>query len=119
MDHLPTDILDRIQAAYYQLTTAERRVADFVLMHHGQVQLTTVCGITSLAGHLDSPSLGFGGEVDAQAAAVGQKIDGEVGVEDAVKIFDGTTDKPEEDIILARGQSFHNSLSFLFGIGSL
>ena len=50
MDHLPTDILDRIQAAYYQLTTAERRVADFVLMHHGQVQLMSITQLAEECG---------------------------------------------------------------------
>ena len=38
MDEQNMDILERIRASYYQLTTAERRVADFVLVQYAQVQ---------------------------------------------------------------------------------
>lgn len=36
------NILERIHASYYQLSTAERKVADFVLSQHSQVQFMSI-----------------------------------------------------------------------------
>ena len=42
MDEQNIDILERIRASYYQLTTSERRVADFVLVQYAQVQFMSI-----------------------------------------------------------------------------
>ena len=42
MDQENLDILERIHAFYYQLTAAERKVADFVLSQHDQVQYMSI-----------------------------------------------------------------------------
>ena len=42
MNEQNMDILERIRASYYQLTTAERRVADYVLAQHSQVQFMSI-----------------------------------------------------------------------------
>ena len=36
------NILDRIHASYYQLSAAERKVADYVLSQHAQVQFMSI-----------------------------------------------------------------------------
>ena len=46
------NILDRIHGAYYQLTAAERKVADYVLQQYEQVQFMS---ITQLAENAASP----------------------------------------------------------------
>ena len=42
MDEQNMNILDRIHASYYQLTAAERRVADYVITQYRQVQFISV-----------------------------------------------------------------------------
>ena len=44
------DILERIHNAYYQLTTAERKVADFVLANHSQVQFMSITQLADECG---------------------------------------------------------------------
>ena len=44
------NILERIHAAYYQLTTAERKVADFVLTQHDQVQFMSISQLAEECG---------------------------------------------------------------------
>jgi len=44
------NILERIHAAYYQLTTAERKVADFVLAQHEQVQFMSISQLAEECG---------------------------------------------------------------------
>ena len=50
MDEQNTDILERIHASYYQLTTAERKVADFVLAQHDQVQFMSITQLADECG---------------------------------------------------------------------
>ena len=50
MEEQNMDILERIHASYYQLTATERKVADFVLAQHAQVQFMS---ITQLADECD------------------------------------------------------------------
>ena len=50
MNEQNMDILERIHASYYQLTAAERKVADFVLAQYTQVQFMS---ITQLADECD------------------------------------------------------------------
>ena len=50
MDEQNMDILERIRASYYQLTTAERRVADFVLSQHSQVQFMSITQLADECG---------------------------------------------------------------------
>lgn len=50
MDDQSLDILERIRAAYYQLTTAERRVADYVLAQHSQVQFMSITQLADECG---------------------------------------------------------------------
>ena len=50
MDDQNTSILERIHAAYYQLTAAERKVADFVLAQHDQVQFMSITQLADECG---------------------------------------------------------------------
>ena len=50
MDEQNMDILERIRASYYQLTAAERRVADFVLAQHSQVQFMSITQLADECG---------------------------------------------------------------------
>ena len=54
MDEQNLDILERIHAAYYQLTTAERKVADYVLAQHHQVQLMSITQLADECGTADA-----------------------------------------------------------------
>ena len=50
MDEQNMDILERIHASYYQLTATERRVADFVLAQHAQVQFMSITQLADECG---------------------------------------------------------------------
>jgi len=50
MDEQNMDILERIHASYYQLTAAERKVADFVLAQHHQVQFMSITQLADECG---------------------------------------------------------------------
>ena len=50
MDEQNMDILERIHASYYQLTAAERKVADFVLAQHTQVQFMSITQLAEECG---------------------------------------------------------------------
>jgi DNA-binding MurR/RpiR family transcriptional regulator len=50
MEELNIDILERIHAAYFQLTAAERRVADYVFAQHEQVQLMSITQLAEECG---------------------------------------------------------------------
>ena len=51
MDNQPhLDILERIHASYYQLTAAERKVADYVLANHAQVQFMSITQLADECG---------------------------------------------------------------------
>ena len=50
MDEQNMDILERIHASYYQLTAAERRVADYVLAQHAQVQFMSITQLADECG---------------------------------------------------------------------
>lgn len=50
MDEQNMDILERIHASYYQLTAAERKVADFVLSQHNQVQFMSITQLADECG---------------------------------------------------------------------
>lgn len=44
------DILERINASYYQLTASERKVADYVLAQHSQVQFMSITQLADECG---------------------------------------------------------------------
>ena len=50
MDEQNMDILERIHASYYQLTATERRVADYVLAQHDQVQFMSITQLADECG---------------------------------------------------------------------
>ena len=50
MDEQNMDILERIHASYYQLTATERKVADFVLSQHTQVQFMSITQLADECG---------------------------------------------------------------------
>ena len=50
MDEQNIDILDRIHASYYQLTAAERKVADHVLQQYEQVQFISITQLADECG---------------------------------------------------------------------
>lgn len=54
MDEQNINILERIHAAYYQLTAAERRVADYVLAHSDQVQFMSITQLAEECGSADA-----------------------------------------------------------------
>ena len=54
MDEQTINILERIHASYYQLTAAERRVADYVLSRHQQVQFMSITQLAEESGTADA-----------------------------------------------------------------
>lgn len=50
MDEQNVGILERIHAAYYQLTATERKVADYVLANHQQVQFMSITQLADECG---------------------------------------------------------------------
>ena len=50
MEDNSIDILERIHTAYYQLTTAEKKVADYVLAQHAQVQFMSITQLADECG---------------------------------------------------------------------
>lgn len=50
MEEQNMDILERIHASYYQLTATERKVADFVLAQHSQVQFMSITQLAEVCG---------------------------------------------------------------------
>ena len=50
MEEQHMDILERIHASYYQLTASERKVADFVLAQHAQVQFMSITQLADECG---------------------------------------------------------------------
>ena len=54
MDEQNMNILDRIHASYYQLTAAERRVADYVLSQYRQVQFMSITQLAEECGSADA-----------------------------------------------------------------
>lgn len=50
MDEQNMDILERIHASYYQLTATERKVADFILAQHAQVQFMSITQLADECG---------------------------------------------------------------------
>lgn len=50
MEEQNIDILERIHTAYYQLTAAEKKVADFVLAQHAQVQFMSITQLADECG---------------------------------------------------------------------
>ncbi len=50
MSEQPTGILERIRASYYQLTAAERKVADYILGNHNQVQFMSITQLAEECG---------------------------------------------------------------------
>ena len=50
MDEQNMDILERIHASYYQLTATERKVADYVLSQHTQVQFMSITQLADECG---------------------------------------------------------------------
>ena len=50
MNEQNMDILERIRASYDQLTTAERKVADYVLAQHSQVQFMSITQLADECG---------------------------------------------------------------------
>ncbi len=54
MDEQHINILERIHASYYHLTGAERKVADFVLTNHDQVQFMSITQLADECGTADA-----------------------------------------------------------------
>ena len=54
MEEQNMDILERIHASYYQLTATERKVADFVLAQHHQVQFMSITQLADECGTADA-----------------------------------------------------------------
>ena len=54
MDEQNMNILDRIHASYYQLTAAERRVADYVITQYRQVQFMSITQLAEECGTADA-----------------------------------------------------------------
>ena len=50
MDDQQMDILEQIHASYYQFTAAERKVADYILAQHSQVQFMSITQLAEECG---------------------------------------------------------------------
>lgn len=54
MEEQNLDILERIHASYYQLTATEKKVADYVLAQHAQVQFMSITQLADECGVADA-----------------------------------------------------------------
>ena len=54
MDEQHVNILEQIHALYYQLTVAERKIADYVLVNHDQVQFMSITQLADECGTADA-----------------------------------------------------------------
>ena len=54
MEQQNMSILERIHASYYQLTTTEKKVADYVLAHSSQVQFMSITQLADECGTADA-----------------------------------------------------------------
>ena len=54
MDAQQHNIIERIHASYYQLPAAEKKVADYVLAQHDQIQFMSITQLADECGVADA-----------------------------------------------------------------
>lgn len=121
-----TDIFERISNAYYHLTAAEKKVADYVVIRQRDTQymsiseLAEACGVAEATISRFTKRLGCKGynafklavanSIAGRSAGVGNPLSGEVRAEDSVadmcqKLFAAELDAMEQTMALLRPEA--------------
>ena len=121
-----SDVFEKISNAYYRLTTAEKKVADYVIIHQRDTQymsiseLAEACGVAEATISRFTKRLGCKGynafklamanSVAGRAVSVGNPLSGEVLAEDSVsdmcqKLFAAELDAMEQTLGLLRPEA--------------
>ena len=64
MSRQETNILETIHSSYYKLSAAERKIADYVLAHHGAVQFMSITQLASESGTAEATVSRFCKQLD-------------------------------------------------------
>lgn len=120
------DAFEKISNAYYHLTTAEKKVADYVIIHQRDTQymsiseLAEACGVAEATISRFAKRLGYKGynafklavanSIAGRAASAGNPLSGEVLAEDSVsdmcqKLFAAEVDAMEQTLGLLRPEA--------------
>lgn len=121
-----TDIFEKISNAYYHLTTAEKKVADYVVLRQRDTQymsiseLAEACGVAEATISRFAKRLGYKGynafklavanSIASRATAAGSPLSGEVLAEDSVsdmcqKLLAAELDAMEQTLALLRPEA--------------
>ena len=120
------DAFEKISNAYYLLTTAEKKAADYVIIHQRDTQymsiseLAEACGVAEATISRFAKRLGYKGynafklsvanSIASRATAAGSPLSGEVLAEDSVsdmcqKLFAAEVDAMEQTLGLLRPEA--------------
>lgn len=121
-----SDVFEKISNGYYRLTTAEKKVADYVIIHQRDTQymsiseLAEACGVAEATISRFTKRLGYKGynafklatanSIAGRAVSVGNPLSGEVLAEDSVsdmcqKLFAAELDAMEQTLGLLRAEA--------------
>ena len=121
-----SDVCEKISNGYYRLTTAEKKVADYVIIHQRDTQymsiseLAEACGVAEATISRFTKRLGYKGynafklatanSIAGRAVSVGNPLSGEVLAEDSVsdmcqKLFAAELDAMEQTLGLLRPEA--------------
>ena len=121
-----SDVFEKISNGYYRLTTAEKKVADYVIIHQRDTQymsiseLAEACGVAEATISRFTKRLGYKGynafklatanSIAGRAVSVGNPLSGEVLAEDSVsdmcqKLFAAELDAMEQTLGLLRPEA--------------
>lgn len=130
------DAFEKISNAYYHLTTAEKKVADYVIIHQRDTQymsiseLAEACGVAEATISRFAKRLGYKGynafklavanSIAGRAASAGNPLSGEVLAEDSVsdmcqKLFAAEVDAMEQTLGLLRPEAVSAAGDLLVG----
>ena len=131
-----SDVFAKISNAYYRLTTAEKKVADYVVIHQRDTQymsiseLAEACGVAEATISRFTKRLGYKGynafklatanSIAGRSASMGNPLSGEVLAEDSVsdmcqKLFAAELDAMEQTLGLLRPEAVTAAGDLLMG----
>ena len=131
---MPENVFERISSAYYQLTAAEKKVADYVVIHQNDTQFLSIsrlaeaCGVAEATVSRFVKRLHFRG-YNAFKLAIAQStaghsganpLSGEVEPEDSLpdlcrKLFSADMDAMEQTLALIRPEDIRRAADLLEG----
>lgn len=131
---MPENVFERISSAYYQLTAAEKKVADYVIIHQNDTQFLSIsrlaeaCGVAEATVSRFVKRLHFRG-YNAFKLAIAQStaghsganpLSGEVEPEDSLpdlcrKLFSADMDAMEQTLALIRPEDIRRAADLLEG----